>query len=320
MANYLIINLAEETGAGTGVTAKVRDALLERGKKTERYGFLWKNSRVIQQHTIQKFDLADDFDTARAGEGYGFDRQALNDIRRQVSNADAVYYCAHGKAPDRDNVFTQRGTIGASRPVLLCTVAQFADFARMILPADKTHDLRLIVCFAARSSSTETVHTRNFLRSSRGGHQALKSSLAYKFYKRLDEAGVRTKMFARLGEVQVSMSSEFAMDVLTQTEDGVLATMGLGEASDREQHLGAHLSESRRAELRMFVSMGTPELGPDTDEEEQWVDAYREFTRLNQLKDDRATSTGSGRLLYERSGSQLKISFEDTQVYKGAFF
>lgn len=325
MPTYVIINLAEETDAGTGVTGKVHDALTEQGRKD--ISKFWQPANIVQQNTIYKYDLVDDFDTAKAGNSYGHSRNVIQDIALRVSDADAVFYCAHGNATDRDNVFTQRGAIGTSRTVLLSTVQQFVDFATLFLGTDKVHDLRLIVCFAARSATTDAIHTKNYLSSNRNNHAALKTSLAYKFYKGLHDQGVRTKTAARLGEVQLSMSSRFAMDILTQTEEGVLAGLELGALARQEDALGQHLTDMRQAELRYFVNNKGQEIAPPPDltaptgdAETAWFRAYKAATRARYEKDQHAMKTGKGRLTYEPHSSGLRIRFEGSKIYTGGFF
>jgi hypothetical protein len=182
----------------------------------------------------------------------------------------------------------------------------------------KIYDLRLIVCFAARSANPDSVHTLTFLSNDTNNSQAMTSSLAYKLYKSLDANGIKTKMAARLGEVRVSMSNDYAMDVLTQTEEGVIAGLALSQASAEEQRLGQALTALRQAELRHFINTGAGVTAP-TQEELPWVTAYREFVRLQTEQRQQSMVTGQGRLIYEKDGSDLVVNFEDQQVYKGPF-
>lgn len=321
MATYVILNLAEETGTGSGVTKKVKDAILAHGKKSVTTGkWLFKKTRIIQQNTVHKFDLVEKFDRTKVGSRFGLDIKDVNEMKLACDGADAVFLCAHGSATDRNQVFTQRGEIGSSRVEMLATVAEFTSFARMALSTEKTHDLKLIVCFAARSVNPDKRHTKAFLSGSQNNYQALKSSLAYKLYKDLDDNNVHTKMTARLGEVRVSATQAFEMEILTQTEGAVLAGLQLGQASADEQRFGNGISNIRKAELKIYINMGTEEFGPKTDAESSWIEAFKLTTSLNQKKSEEAQLTETGRLTYQREGVTLIISFEGGELYRGAIF
>jgi len=319
MADYVILNLAEETGAGTGVTKKVEDAILAHGKKQVTTKILlWKSTKIVQNNTVHKYDLVEKFNHLKNGENFGIGKEQINEMNQACSTADAVFLCAHGSATDRNQVFTQRGEVGNSKVEMLATVVEFASFADMVLDTVKTHDLRLIVCFAARSVNPDKKHTKDYLENSEN-HTALKSSLAYQLFKYLDQKGKKTKMTARLGEVRVSPSKEFEMEILTQTEEGVIAGLGLKAASAEEQNLGKNLSDIRKAELRTFITMGVKELEPKKEkpEEGKWVAAYKKFVKLNNEKQAQAMQTEKGRLKYEKEGAILVISFEGDELYRG---
>jgi len=325
MAHYVVINLAEESDAGTGVTAKVRDAMLEQGKRSVTTGCWFKTTTIHQDNTVNKYDLVNAFNRNKVGFWYGISLDTLLAIRMDCLKADRVYLCAHGSATDRNQVFAQRGRVGASRVEMLATVVEFSNFVQMVLDpaASKIYELHLIVCFAARSANPDRVHSREFLSNPESNHDALASSLAYKLYKDLTANGVKTRTYARLGEVRVSLSSDRQMDILTQTEEGVLGTLALSEAAAEEQRLGAAIPESRKAELRMLYQMDqrilprNDTITAPTLAERPYYDAYTRATlaKANSIKE--AQRTGDGVVVYRQEGATLVIEFEGGEIYRG---
>jgi hypothetical protein len=315
MPTHVIINFAEGAKAAAGVTSKVKDMLEEQaGYSTKRHGMLWLKTTTTCNATIHKYDLVDGFNETGGG-NFGFDQQLINDIQMKVSQADSIYYCAHGSAADADEVYTQID----NKVTRLTTVTRFAAFAKLILSKDKVHDFRLIVCFAARSTNPDSNHTRTFLSSGADNYRTLKSSLAYKFFKDLTQSGYPTKLYARLGEVRVDLNSDHGMDILTQSEEAVIAGIGLSLNSATEQRLGALVNPLRQYEIRQKVAVGS-ELGVLNDAETSWLTAYQESLRLNNEKKRQAVATSTGRLRYEKiTGGNLQIKFEGTEIYNGAF-
>ena len=329
MAKCVILNLAEETGTGTGVTKKVEEAVLAHGKekKVTRPLFVFKKTTIIQNNEVKKYDLVEIFDRKKVGKHFGLAQELINEIKLACGKADRVYLCAHGSATDRNQVYTQRGEVGKSKVEMLATVGEFADFACLVLDTSKVHDLRLIVCFAARSDNADVVHTEKFLSNGKNNYQALKSSLAYKLFSTLDGKNVKTKMAARLGEVRVSAAEGFAMTILTQTEEGVVAGINLKQAIDEEQKMGRKLKPGREIYLRNYVTLSdqklpitVPECKPLDDDETKYVEAYRQFCKLNREKEKQALQSAKGRLIYEKQGGNLVISFEGRKIYEGGLF
>jgi hypothetical protein len=318
MAQQVIINLAEKLGGDFGVTGKVKTSILDLGKQQRsipRGRFKKAKIEIVQTNDVAKFDLLTPpsmFDRTKAGFWFGLGIDTLVEIRRLCLSADQIYLCAHGSATDRNQVFYDEG-MGMIH--VLATVEELADFVTMILdPAHEgTYEVILIICFAARSGNPDERHTKSFLENP----GSLRTSLAYKLYKRLIEENVRTRMSARLGEVRVSVSQvgdtgRFGHQVLTQTEDGVIAGLRMAELGREERVLKAQITEEVRIALMNNLRQ------PANETERKWLAAVRECQQLVSTQRREESDPNTGMLVYFMEGTNLVVNFQGEELYRGA--
>ena len=313
MTNYVVINLAE---AGIGVTNKVKVMLEERvtnqhrgvaRAKAKKKKDIEKAStlKVDTDKFIQKYDLvggANGFDQTKAGFWFGLGIDRLIALRRDCLNADIVYLCAHGSATDRGQVFAEKH---GGRPEVIATVGQLGDFVEMVLDPShqKGYEVVCVICFAARSNNPDARHEKAFL----SDPAVLKTSLAYKLFKQLTDAGIKLRMSARVGEAKVQYGYP---DLVTQTEDAVKAGIDQAEFVRQEVELGKTISEQRKDDLRKGQE-------PRGEAERKWQAAQKEAQRLDREKRMAHVDSSKGLLFYQRSGTTLTISFEGESIYTG---
>lgn len=315
MGKFVILNLAEVVAGEGGVTGKVKDVLDAKGRReVRRKRFLRKPKiEIVNDNEVVKYDLLsreDSFDRESVGSWFGLSIDTLMEIRQQCLDADRVYLCAHGSATDRNQVFYDSG-MGNIR--LLATVTELSTFVETILDpsAGKTYEVILIICFAARSGNPDQRHTKGFLQNPAN----LASSLAYKLFKSLNEARIPLRMRARLGEVRVSMAQidgRFSMEILTQSEAGVIAGLQITQVAQQERQLKDKLTP----EVRQSLQSGTRQ--PQDDTETAWLAAINQIRQLTPTQKQEGAEPKEGMLLYERQGNDLIISFENEEIYNGA--
>ena len=308
MAKFVLINLAEELG--TGVTKKVEDLLIEKGDKRKakiekrNKGFfvkLFKKTELAVGNTVDRFDFVGEFDRMQAGNRFGISVARLDELRRECAAADKIYFCAHGSASSTDDVFAEVGRdLGSKHIATVASVGDLIGFLQLILNSTRTtpFNLTLIICFAARTSTHDVDHTAAFLKDP----NHLKTSLSYKLFKGLTQNGISVRMTARLGEVRVSLSPDtLATQIVTQTEEGVLAGLAKKDASDDEQAIGTRLNDKDKYRLRQGGA-------PATDDEREWLTAFKEFT--DKATKERGEKAKYGKLIYRMVTGQLQITLK----------
>lgn len=306
MANYVVINLAEVGSSLASVTNKVKGMLLEAGKKPGPKPKKGQEQTFTQTNSVVKYDLVDatkPFDRSKDGFWFGLGIDALMEMRLACLNADRVYLCAHGGAADRGQVFAEQPD---GRTAVIASVGQLGDFVEMILdPSNaKQYELVCVICFAARSSTTDSVHTKDFLANA----DRLKSSLAYKLFKHLIDGGLKVRMSARIGEAKVQWGFT---DLVTQTEDAVLAGLQQADVVALEVATGKNVTDPRKTELRQGGKAAN-------DAERKWLAAQQEAQKLKIASTKTSFDPSKGLVVYEKSGASLVISFEGETVYSGA--
>ena len=317
VGKHVIINLAEVIGGDRGVTGKVQSSVYDLGREERRVShgrFKKATTEIVQTNEVVKFDLLSPprkFDRTKAGFWFGLGIDVLVEIRRHCLSAERVYLCAHGSATNRNQVFYDEG-MGNIR--LLATVSELADFVTMILDPAHTrrYELILIICFAARSGNPDARHTRSYLENV----QSLRTSLAYKLYKKLDEERISVRMSARLGEVRVSVArlgdtDKWAHQVLTQTEAGVIAGLRMAELGQEERELKNRLSEKDRLDLLNNLRV------PNNRTEARWLEISRECQTLGRIQKEEEGDPNTGMLVYSKAGGTLAINFQGDEIYRG---
>ncbi len=318
MGKQVIINLAETIVGDGGVTGKVKSSVLDAGLESQSSGGnIFKKAKVelVQTNTVFKYDLLAPprpFDRSKNGFWFGLGIDTLMEIRRNCLDADQIYLCAHGSATDRNQVFYDKGM---GQIAVLASVVELADFVSMILDPNhaQPYELILIICFAARSGNPDRLHTRDFLSNA----NSLKSSLAYKLFKRMDDDRIKVRMSARLGEVRVSVarigdSEKWANQVLTQTEAGVLAGLRMAEIGHEEMELKKGLSEKDQTDLRNRLRE------PANKAERDWLACIRECQELVRTQKAEEPDPNTGMLVYYKNQNDLVINFQGEIIYRGA--
>ena len=303
MPTFILINLAEEMP--TGVTLKVQNILIAKDRKRSFLArILGIGSTVVKRYDLISSDDTEinKFHATQPADGFGLDRDLRVEIVNECAKCDKIYLCAHGSSKDTGHVFAEKGkNLGSKHTAPLCTQAELSGFLKLILkPATpKPYNLTLIVCFAARSGDHDQTHDQDFLKDP----EVLKTSLAYKLFKDLVDGKVNVRMTARLGEVRADENLD---QILTQTEEGVLASLALQDKADLEQRLGRDVDDKRKYYLRLTPN---PVFRKENELSEKfWLKAWKEADALR--KAAKGEKAKYGKLIYQFLEGKLVITLK----------
>lgn len=137
-------------------------------------------------------------------------KKVWNDFVIDCIGADKILFAAHGLKHDTENVYCEHADV-YTRCGDLKGVAIFLDF--VLERAAEKATLTLVVCYAARSENHQRDHELR-LRD-----EDIRSSLAFKLFRRLAGKFGSLRMTARTGAVSGEGTSLFS-----QTEDAIVAS------------------------------------------------------------------------------------------------
>jgi hypothetical protein len=226
-------------------------------------------------------------------------------------NADKIMLGVHGRFDDTDQGFAGLGWGQGHGPI--GSVDEFADLFGDLLVPGHTYKVALIVCFGARS--------RHYRKDHYGGltDQDIKSSFAFKFYKRIYRRANVT-MTARTGSVGFDSQTGRS---LVQTEAAVQADIEFAEiqgaqrtrtVADRYTRLGEQLANAPNQQGGLsFPEMDElfrddPMRPPQSTEQSIVKDYANIRTRLNALTEIKGTDrTKYGKFVYTSQGDRIQV-------------